>query len=352
MATNLQHFRKRIKSIQSTKKMTSAMKMIAASRLKTAEKSLKKGKAYHHYAGEILTKILQEAPPYSIPPLLREQENNSQELLIIITSEKGLCGGLNAQILRKVKKQFHKSHLLCIGKKGWGSLQKNPALTSTFLSPFPKTVTIEAVTAMAHTIFQTSKENPIGKISLLYNHFQSVLRQHIAHEQVFPLKKEDKSPPPEKGVSEKTFPKKGFPERGSPEKGSPQRGSPEKGSPERGSPEKGSPERGSPEKGSPERGSPEKGSPQRGIMEIEPLAEEYFHRFMGVYLRSRLFLALLHNNVCEHASRMQAMDNATRNAKEMIDNLTLAYNRIRQGVITTELVEVISGAEALSQGNH
>ncbi len=292
---SLKDLRNRIDSVKSTKKITQAMKMVAASKLKKAQSLAEKGRSYSSGLDDIV-KGLVDSNEYIEHPLLGSKvvNNNSKALIIIVSSDRGLCGGLNSNIVKEVKKkityiknQKKSLTLVCFGKKGYdllsGLYQDLFDFEINFL-PVGE-VDYKSVENIGNKILNSFYKNNFQECFLFYNYFKSVISQEVKVETLIPYPRRTENVEEEKSVI--------------------------------------------------------------NFFEYEPNEEEVLSKILPKNFIVQMYKAILESRASEQGARMTAMDNATRNAGDMIDNLSLKYNRQRQAIITKELIEIISGAEAL-----
>jgi len=297
---NLKDLRIRITSVKSTRKITSAMKMVAASKLKRAQSAAEEGRPYAERMERMLGELTASlATMDGAPKLLSGSGSDETHLIVAITADRGLCGGFNGSIIREARRKVRdlqgegkKAQLLCLGRKGRDGLNRD----------FPNDIieTIEGLTktgvdyAVVRDVANGLVERFVGEefdvCTIIYNRFVSAITQEVTVQQVIPF------PVPETGA---------------------------------------------------ESAADKPQNSQQAMYLMEPSEEEILDELLPRNLSVQLFRALLESNASEHGARMSAMDNATRNAGDMLDGLTMTYNRTRQAVITSELIEIISGAEAL-----
>jgi F-type H+-transporting ATPase subunit gamma len=287
--STLKALRSRIKTVESTQKITSAMKMVAAARLRRLQDRLDATRAYakdiEHLSRRVFT-ALQKLGESILPP----PKPNATELLIVFTASRGLCGSYNTNLIRQARQECERLQnsgqafeLICIGKRGRDSLTKlypNNIAPWTLQLDLSEDANHEATTQIADNIFTNLNEGNYKSITLICGHFRNVLTQNVEIKPLWPLAHE---------VEESVH----------------------------------------------------------AELITEPSIEVLSPHVLNYYLSALVFQAWVENNTCEQAARMTAMDNATRNAHDMISSLKLVYNRTRQAKITTELIEIISGAQAL-----
>tara|TARA_B100000959_G_scaffold147298_1_gene154661 strand:+ start:3602 stop:4498 length:897 start_codon:yes stop_codon:yes gene_type:complete len=296
---NLKELKTRISSVKSTQKITSAMKMVAASRLKRAQEAAEAARPYAERMERMMTSLLDN--PGSLEgagKLLSGTGSDDTHLIVVVTSDRGLCGGFNANISRETRNRLlaltgenKNAKILCIGRKGREQLKtefKN-AIVDTYEGIGKAGVQFEEAQGVAVKIIEMFEAGEFDVCSIIYNKFISAITQEVTLRQIIPVQLADEDDEAEAAVE--TGPS--------------------------------------------------------AIYEFEPSEEEILAKLLLSNLNVQVFRALLESSASEHGARMSAMDNATRNAGEMIDDLSITYNRTRQAKITSELIEIISGAEAL-----
>ena len=299
---NLKDLRLRITSVKSTQKITSAMKMVAASKLRRAQAAAEEGRPYAVRMERMLDELTSSlSSTDGAPKLLAGSGADDTHLVVAITADRGLCGGFNGSIIRHTKLKVHdlqaegkKVKILCLGRKGRDALNRefSSQIIDT-LEGLTKTGVDFAVTRdVTSNLVERFEEEEFDVCTIIYNKFVSVISQEVTIQQVIPF------PVPE-GKSNKADDAKAA------------------------------------------------DNTQNGMYLMEPSEEEILDDLLPRNLSVQLYKALLESNASEHGARMSAMDNATRNAGDMLDDLTMTYNRTRQAVITSELIEIISGAEAV-----
>ena len=298
---NLKDLRIRITSVKSTRKITSAMKMVAASKLKRAQGAAEQGRPYAERMERMLGELTSSlATMDGAPKLLSGSGGDETHLIVAITADRGLCGGFNGSIIREARRRVRdlqsegkKVKLLCLGRKGRDGLNRDfPNDIIQTLEGLTKTgVHYQEVRDVANGLVERFDGQEFDVCTIIYNRFVSAMTQEVTVQQVIPF------PVPEVSGEADAADKS-------------QAG-------------------------------------QKAMYLMEPSEEEILDELLPRNLAVQLFRALLESNASEHGARMSAMDNATRNAGDMLDGLTMTYNRTRQAVITSELIEIISGAEAL-----
>lgn len=303
----LKELRTRIESIKSTEKITSAMKMVAAARLRRSQGLIDKCRFYNNNilasANRVLLELRQAEQKKNIrfvyPELMRGNGKSENYLLVVFTSDRGLCGSYNSNVAREAAKRIEglkeegkNVKILCVGKKGRDILKRKYAdqIVDTIEGIAKKGAKYYEAVDLGQKILDLYKQGEIDVCEVVCSRFRSAINREIVTEQVFPVVVEDFE------YNRLHAPINVY-----------------------------------------------KGA----FYDYEPGLLELLESMLPLIFRSSLFQAIVHSQASEHGARMTSMDNATRNAKDMISGLTLRYNRIRQTAITTELVEIIAGAEAL-----
>ena len=288
---SLKDLRNRISSVKSTKKITSAMKMVAAAKLKKAQDSAIEARPYAERMKSIVellkNNLLTEFPT---PSLISGTGKNDTTLLVVCSADRGLCGGFNSSVIkyskkvaREIIKNGGKVSFIFIGKKAGNAMKrefKNDTL-DIFSEVANPTIDFNLVQKIRDKLIQYFNENYFDRCFLIYTKFKSAISQEVVKTQIIPLKNESDS------------------------------------------------------------------SDEKRSYDFEPSEEEILQEIVPNNIATEIFTGLLESLASEHGARMTAMDNATRNANDKIDDLTMFYNRSRQAVITKELIEIISGAEAI-----
>ncbi len=290
---NLKDLKNRIESVKSTRKITKAMQMVAAAKLRKAQEAAEQARPYAEKMSLVIDKITAASNLSSSSPLLLGNGNDKTHLIIVATSERGLCGAFNSSIVRLAKIHINKLlsegyqiKILTIGKKGREQLKREfreEMIDHVDLSEI-KTVSYENASNIAADIISKFSRNEFDIATIFYNQFESVISQLPKKSQLIPI--EIISDPLDNSSNDSNF-------------------------------------------------------------VYEPDEQEIIEELLPKAITTKIFTALLENGASEQGARMSAMDNATRNAGDMIDKLTIQFNRSRQAAITNELIEIISGAEAL-----
>ncbi len=292
---SLKDLKNRIASVKATQKITKAMQMVAAAKLRRAQMAAESARPYAERMDAVLANVITAMEGRDDAPLLMRGTGNDQtHLLVVCTAERGLCGGFNSSISRLARTRIRQLNaagktvkILCVGKKGYDALKRE--FSSQILDDVVdlreyKNIGFESAQNIGKTIITMFENGEFDVCSLFFSRFQSVISQTPTEQQIVPAKAPE-------GTQE--------------------------------------------------------GTSSAAIYDYEPSEEEILGDLLPRNLSVQVFRALLENAASEQGARMSAMDNATRNAGEMIDKLTMSYNRQRQAQITKELIEIISGAEAL-----
>ena len=292
---SLKDLRVRIRSVRSTQKITSAMKMVAASRLRRAQEQAEAARPYAERMERVLASLAARMSGLSGgPALLTGTGRDATHLLVVATSDRGLAGGFNATILREARRQIRSLlaagktvKILTIGRKGRDGLRRDHArlIHDSITDIGRRRVSFDEARDIAHRVLTMFQGGEFDSCTIIFNRFRSAITQIVTVQQLIPFAQpEAAAEPPGAGGA---------------------------------------------------------------IYEFEPDEEEILAELLPRNLAVQIYTALLENAASEQGARMTAMDNATRNAGDMIDRLTINYNRTRQAAITKELIEIISGAEAL-----
>ena len=290
---SLKEFRNRIASVKSTQKITKAMQMVAAAKLKRAQSQAEAARPYAGRMARVIANLAAAVKGDDAPALLRGTGKNEVHLVVVMTSERGLCGGFNTQIVRAARERINELiaggkvvKIMVVGKKGRDQLKRqyeDRIVKYVDLSGF-KNINAEASHMVGDAIVELYQTGQFDVATLFFSRFKSVISQVPTALQLIPARPpEGVSPPDLKGA----------------------------------------------------------------IYEYEPGEGEILEALLPRYLNGQLLQALLENQAGFYGAQMSAMDSATRNAGDLIKKLTLRYNRQRQANITKELIEIISGAEAL-----
>jgi F-type H+-transporting ATPase subunit gamma len=292
---SLKVIRNRIKSVENTQKITRAMKLVAAAKLRRAQDAAVAARPYATKMREVITSLVADADPES-NPLFVSSPTPRTMLLVPMTSDRGLCGAFNSSLLRRVEKllreqsgSYERIEVAAVGRKGRTYFRRRPSNSSIDTSALVNGANTASAHALAEVLVKSFLETEVDEVYLVYNEFKSALTQIVTVERLLPL-------------SPKAF---------------------------------------AGEEGASEAG----GSATERL--FEPGRDTLLATLLPRYIESQILRALLESQASEMGARMTAMDNASRNAKQIIHRLKLEMNRARQSAITTELMEITAGAEAL-----
>ncbi len=289
---SLDDLKKRIASVKSTQKITKAMKMVAAAKLRRAQDSAEKGRPYSEKMNNVILNLSNGiSDKENAPRLLSGTGSDKIHLCVVMTSDRGLCGGFNTNIIKKAKAYFSKISeegkelkIITVGSKGNDQLKRafGDKIIENISFKNSKNVNYFDADKVGKMIIEKFEKEEFDVCTIFYNQFKNVITQIPQAQQIIPLEA-DKKDDELDGSS----------------------------------------------------------------YEFEPDEDEILSNLLPKNISTQIFKAMLENSASEQGSRMSAMDNATRNAGEMVDKLTIEYNRSRQAAITKELIEIISGAESL-----
>ena len=290
---SLDDLKKRIKSVKSTQKITKAMKMVAAAKLRRAQESAEKGRPFSEKMNNIILNLSRSiSDKDNASKFLIGTGKDVTHLCVVITADRGLCGGFNTNICRKAKNYFEKIlkenkilKIITVGSKGNDQLKRiygKYIIEKINFKGFRK-ITYKEAEDIGKIIIKLFNESQFDVCKIFYNKFKNVITQIPQEQQLIPIESEKKK---EEKMSENFY-------------------------------------------------------------EFEPEENEILDDLLPRNISTQIFKAFLENAASEQGSRMTAMDNATRNAGDLVDRLTINYNRSRQAAITKELIEIISGAESL-----
>lgn len=293
---SLKDLRNRIRSVKQTQKITSAMKVVAASKLKRAQEQAEAARPYAERMAAMMANLgAAVAGQEGMPPLLAGSGADEVHLLVVATADRGLCGGFNSQIVRGARRRIAELQaqgktikILCVGRKGRDLLRRSHGalIVDTIEGVGAKRLQFGEADAIATRVADMYRDGEFDVATIVYNRFRSAISYILTFQQLVPV------PPPD--LAEDAG----------------------------------------------------EGEP-KALYEFEPEEEHILEELLPRNLAIQVFGALVENAASEQGARMAAMDNATRNAGEMIKSLNLRYNRARQAAITKELIEIISGAEAV-----
>lgn len=289
---SLRDIRKRIRSVKSSEKITKAMKMVAASKLRRAQEAVRKSRPYAQKLDETISHLAnrsqgQNEAPH---PLLANRPKKKRVEFIVLTSDRGLCGAFNSNIIRKaqrllfdIRPEHDEVRISTIGRKGFDAFRREGLPIRTNYSGIIEKPNYFKASEIAHEICESYVRDELDAVFLVYNEFVSAISQKVVVKQMLPIE-------------------------------------------------------------------PLEATDESMAVDFiyEPNQQDLLDDLLPRHFAMKLFQAFLESVASEHGARMTAMENASRNAKEMISSLTLVYNRVRQAAITKELMEIIGGAEAIS----
>jgi F-type H+-transporting ATPase subunit gamma len=291
---NLKELKTRIASVKSTKKITSAMKMVAASKLRRAQELAESSRVYADSLAFILSSLAGKTTNNSdLPEILTGRENPKTTLLVINSSDRGLCGGFNSNLFRNAKNwiaqqqaQGKSVKLMTVGKKAASFYRRSEIdVIAGFDDLASNDRQLQVAEEVKNKIVELFDNKEVDEVFILFNKFLSAISQEPSYQSLIPMAAEE-------STEEET-------------------------------------------------------QTSNAVFEFEPDKNELLEYLVPRNFLTQIYRSILESSASEHAARMTSMDNATRNAGDMIDRLTLTYNRTRQAFITKELIEIISGAEAV-----
>ena len=290
---NLKEVKNRIKSVSSTQQITKAMKMVAAAKLRRAQEAIMRMRPYTQKLTSIINNVFSAVDTSEVSTPYTEQRDVKSVLLVVASSDRGLCGGFNTNSFKHAKAVIAKEYagkevtILPIGKKAFEHFNKRGFSTINTYSTLLENLTFEGAKDAAQFVMDSFEREEFDQVEIVYNEFKNVATQIVQNEQFLPIKQEEEEE--EQLVTTDTD------------------------------------------------------------YIIEPSREEIFIQLIPKSLKIQFYKTLLESNASEHGARMTAMDKATENADELLKDLKLTYNRTRQAAITKEILEIVGGAEALSQ---
>jgi len=290
---SLDDLKKRISSVKSTQKITKAMKMVAAAKLRRAQENAEKGRPFSEKMNNIILNLCSSiSDKENASKFLVGTGKDNIHLCVVITADRGLCGGFNTNICKKAKNDFEKIikegktlKIFTVGSKGNDQLKRTYGsyIIENLNFKGLKKITYKEAEEIGKKIIKLFNENQFDVCKIYYNKFKNVITQIPQAQQIIPVEKTKKE-------EEKKL---------------------------------------------------------ENFYEFEPEENEILNDLLPRNISTQIFKAILENAASEQGSRMTAMDNATRNAGDLVEKLTITYNRSRQAAITKELIEIISGAESL-----
>lgn len=298
---NLREIRSRIHGVRSTSKITQAMKMVAAAKLRRAQDAIVAARPYAGSLNALVRHLLARVDRTALP-IMHDREEREKVLLVIVTADRGLCGAFNTNIIRHATQRIHKTYgtqyehggvsLLCIGRRGFNHFSKRGYSVIGQHIGLINDATHADAAAIMDGIIEQYLNYEFDVVEVIYNEFKSVIQQRVREEQLLPL-------PAEEIVD-----------------------------------------------------APDSAYHYLHLVDYiyEPSEVELMEYLIPKHLDFQLYRVFMESNAAEQGARMTAMDAATSNAKDLIHRLQLAYNRARQASITTEILEIVSGANALKGG--
>ena len=290
---SLDDLKKRITSVKSTQKITKAMKMVAAAKLRKAQESAEKGRPYSEKMNNIILNLSNSiSDKENASKFLVGTGKDNIHLCVVITADRGLCGGFNSNICRKAKSYFEKIikegktlKIFTVGSKGYDQIKRQYGsyIVENINFKGYKNITYKEAEQVGNKIIKLFNDGKFDVCKIFYNKFKNVMTQIPQQQQIIPIVNNKKEEEKKTDVS----------------------------------------------------------------YEFEPEEDEILNNLLPKNISTQIFKAFLENSASEQGSRMTAMDSATRNAGDLVDKLTITYNRSRQAVITKELIEIISGAESI-----
>lgn len=278
MAAGLIIIKRRIKSVTNTRKITKAMGLIATSKLRKSRKNLESNESYYNSFENIMKKIAEGVEGKNI---YTNGNGSKKKLFITLTSDSGLCGGFNGNVVsavsQKVSSDKENSLIMSVGQKGRGYYKRLHFDTVAEYVDIPDEPTTKEPKTIAEHALSLYRSGEVGEVYIVYTKFVSTVKQTVLTEKLLPVTVEKEN---------------------------------------------------------------------SGLTEFEPEANELLEGIISIDLKTKIFNFLLNSKASELASKMTAMDSATKNANELLNNLNLKYNRIRQSAITQEITEIVGGAEA------
>jgi len=296
MAT-VQDIKRRVRSVRNTRKITRALELVAAAKLKRAQSRIEDMRPYADRMLELMAGTARASSSVRGLPLLQKRDQEQTVAIVPLTADRGLAGAFNSQILRRavalersLRAEGKQVQWVGVGRRGVGSLRFRRFELAGEFTGFTDQPRYTDAQAIAHRVAELYTAAEVDRVVLVYNHFESALVQKVTVQDILPLS-EDLLKTDDEERSEDAM---------------------------------------------------------RGDFIFEPEPEQILERLLPVYVETELYRALLESAASEHGARMTAMRNASKNAGELIDSLTLAMNRARQAEITQEILEVVAGADALS----
>lgn len=286
---NLREIRKRIASVKSTQQITKAMKMVAAAKMRKAQENILAFRPYAYELRNLISHLTAKMEDYSQIPLMVRRPV-AKVLLVVVTADRGLCGAFNSNIIRRAADRIQEYpdsgvELYMVGRKGLEFFQHRPVVINGQKINFFNDLSFADAVELEQSVLKIYQEQNFDRVEFVYNEFKSAIQQNVIVEQFLPFVPDEEM---------------------------------------------------------------EKSTEQVDFL-YEPDKQTILNAVIPKHLRVQVWRILLESNAAEQGARMTAMENATDNAEEMIHDLTIYYNRTRQASITTEISEIVSGAEALKE---
>jgi len=294
---SVQDYKRRIRSVRNTRKITRAMELVAAAKLRRAQSRIEAMRPYADTMNELIAGVGRAAGSVRGLPLLQQRESVENVLIVPLSGDRGLAGAFNAQVSRrafalerKLQGESAKVRFLAVGKKGRSTLTfRRRTIDGAFVG-FTDSPRYADAQAIAHRAAELFVEGEVDRVVLVYNTFVSALTQTVTEQEILPISAEILETDEEERAQDALH----------------------------------------------------------GDFIFEPEPEQILERLLPVYVETQIYRALLESSASEQGARMTAMRNASKNAEELVDRLTLEMNRARQAEITQEILEVVAGADALS----
>jgi len=294
---SLQDIRRRIRSVRNTRKITRALELVAASKLRRAQARIEDMRPYADRMLELMAGTARASSSVRGLPLLQQRENVQAVAVVTMMGDRGLSGPFNSQVLRRalalnreLRGEGKQVRWIGVGRRGVGSLRFRRFELAGEFTGFTDDPRYADAQAIAHRLIELYTNEEVDRVVVIYNRFESALTQKVTEQELLPLSEALLETDQEERQEDAL----------------------------------------------------------RGDFIFEPEPEEILERLLPVYVETELYRALLESAASKHGAQMTAMRNASRNAEDLIENLTLAMNRARQAEITQEILEVVAGADALT----
>jgi len=292
---SLKDIKRRIGSVKNTRQITRAMKLVAAAKMRRAQENVLKSRPYAQKMFQVLHSLASRTEEGAHPIL--EQREVENILILLVTSDKGLCGGFNANLIKKTNALIHENegkgiYMSVLGKKGVAAYSGKNVVMQKVYTDYFRDINFDFAASVTHDVVDIFTARKVDKVYLVYNKFKSVISQELIAHQLLPLETDRR-------------------------------------------------------KGARSDSESDIGTDVLLDYIYEPSVDAILADILHKYVEVEVYQAIQESWASENGARMAAMDSATRNAGDMIDKLTLKYNRARQAAITTEIIEIVSGADAL-----